>query len=352
MALFSQKLFLYLKRNSLEIYTEKSQGAIAQLDFPLNIVKDEEIIDKTKFQQLIASFLAKLSLKEKEVQIILSDELIYQKTVPVSDEKTQNKQLQLFLAEIPFKPEEITQITTQSQNKVIFYATNKELFKLIGLELAKIGKKLVFVSAASAIGIAPETTTLTGQDLKKIAANHNIIEKSDFLSASQSSPEDNSESIKKRFQVKIRYFLVLTVVVIIIIIVVIGFLALKKPAPVTYIPPNPPEATSTATFEPSPSEVPTLTKDQIKIQILNGTTLQGQAGLVQTKLENIGYSGIQTGKAQTPDHVITQVDISKNVSDQNRQEIESTLKNLFAEIKTDIKDLQDFEVIITTGKQK
>src|SRR3989344_9392912 len=156
MALFSQKLFLYLKRNSLEIYTEKSQGTIVQLDFPLDIVKDEEIIDKTKFQQLIASFLAKLSLKEKGVQIILSDELIYQKTVPVSDDETQNKQLQLFLAEIPLKPEEIAQISTQSQNKVIFYATSKELFRLIGLELAKIGKKLVFVSAASAIGIAPE----------------------------------------------------------------------------------------------------------------------------------------------------------------------------------------------------
>ena len=94
-------IIIYLKRNSLEVYTQKTQGVQARLDFPPNYEKDQEIIDIEKFEQLISNFLSKLSLEGKKVIIVISSENLFEKTIPLSDRTKEETAAKKFFEEIP-----------------------------------------------------------------------------------------------------------------------------------------------------------------------------------------------------------------------------------------------------------
>ena len=103
---------------------------------------------------------------------------------------------------------------------------------------------------------------------------------------------------------------------------------------------------------PSPSPEQEVSRDELTIQVLNGTGEGGQASLVKGSLENIGFTNIETGNAASQDFVVTTVDFSQKVPVETRQEIVTELEKTFAEIKMNVDTNQSFDVIITTGKQK
>src|SRR3990167_8781050 len=62
------------------------------------------------------------------------------------------------------------------------------------------------------------------------------------------------------------------------------------------------DVTPTAFINEEPTLMPTPTlmevdKSEVKIQVLNGTGIAGGAGILKTKLEGLGFSGIEVGNA-------------------------------------------------------
>ncbi len=152
------------------------------------------------------------------------------------------------------------------------------------------------------------------------------------------------------------------VIVFIVIIVVIAFLVFKgaqapstdngaSPSPETsQLTNNQPVATPAPTPSPSPSSV---SKDQIKIQILNGTGIPGEAAYLQNQLKPLGYTNITAGNADSTTNTTTQVIFASGVSQTVMTEITTQLKSIYQTVQSDTsRSLTSTDVQITTGLRK
>ena len=83
--MFNKKVILYLKRDSVELYIENIEGPKNRLSFPPEILKYEEILDEAKFESTIASFLQKEIAPNQKVTILLSPDILFQKTISSPD---------------------------------------------------------------------------------------------------------------------------------------------------------------------------------------------------------------------------------------------------------------------------
>jgi hypothetical protein len=85
------------------------------------------------------------------------------------------------------------------------------------------------------------------------------------------------------------------------------------------------------TEAPSPTPM-TVSKDQLKVQVLNGTGIPGEAGLLQKAMQDLGFTSIDTGNADTKDYTKTEVSYSSNVSDDVRAEVSAKLQSMYTTV--------------------
>ncbi len=87
-----------------------------------------------------------------------------------------------------------------------------------------------------------------------------------------------------------------------------------------------PSATVEPTIEPTPTASPSssLKREQIKLQVLNGSGISGFAGKAKTYLEGLGYKDVMTGNAKTSDFTNTVISVK------------DSKKELLETIKTDL----------------
>ena len=100
--MFNKNVILFLKRDSLELYIADSDGPKNRLLFPPEIIKYEEILDEAKFESLIASFLGHEIAPNQKVTILLSPDILFQKTISSPDKTIQESEVKKITDEIPF----------------------------------------------------------------------------------------------------------------------------------------------------------------------------------------------------------------------------------------------------------
>lgn len=103
---------------------------------------------------------------------------------------------------------------------------------------------------------------------------------------------------------------------------------------------------------PTPEPPETVNKQEIKIQVLNGTGLSGAAGSLKGQLEKAGYTDIKVGNAGSQDFSTTEVVFSTRTPASVRDEIMKLLQGLYNEVETSDASQSDSDVIITTGYPK
>jgi hypothetical protein len=148
----------------------------------------------------------------------------------------------------------------------------------------------------------------------------------------------------------------LMIVVIVIIALAIGFFFLRRSEQnqsENELTPTPTEA-----FEELPIEEPspTVNKNELKIQILNGTGKPGQAAQALTLLKDADFndSNITTGNAKNYSTQPTTIKIKKGL-DSYATEIKNQLQKNFDEVKIDsnyLDAIEDYDIVITTGGKK
>lgn len=109
------------------------------------------------------------------------------------------------------------------------------------------------------------------------------------------------------------------------------------------------------TSKPTKTATPTpeLNKDDLKIQILNGTGTEGEATKVADLLKDAGFTNIETDNADSYDNTTTIIS-AKSGALEFAEEMKEALSEDFDSITVDedLDEDSDFDVVITTGREK
>lgn len=130
----------------------------------------------------------------------------------------------------------------------------------------------------------------------------------------------------------------------------------KKTSATSEITPTPTEEMAATTPEVSPVEELTPTpgkKAELKIQILNGGGVKGEAARAAQLLDKTGFKNIKTGNADRFDYEKTEISI-KEGQKEFLQEITEALSENYT-VSSDAKTLEEketYDVVIIIGKNK
>lgn len=104
------------------------------------------------------------------------------------------------------------------------------------------------------------------------------------------------------------------------------------------------------TTAPTPTKSPEpVKKDDVSIEIQNGTGITGEAKLLQDKLKALGYSDITVGNASSTDNTDTTVTFVKTLSQAVQDEIKKELESFYKKVVVKTVTTQKADVLIVTG---
>ncbi|KKQ66809.1 MAG: hypothetical protein US86_C0003G0052 [Candidatus Daviesbacteria bacterium GW2011_GWA2_38_24] len=122
-----------------------------------------------------------------------------------------------------------------------------------------------------------------------------------------------------------------------------------KPQP-TEVVQQPAVQTETQTENPEES---TISKDILKIQILNGTGKVGLAAELKGQLTSAGYQSFEVGNSEEPQKVDTEMRVKENLPQIVRDDIVQLLEETFENIAITFQSADTgFDIVIVTGKLK
>lgn len=196
LGIFGQKkLVIFLKRNRLELYGSK--GLISQLEFPQDIERYQEIINREKFDNLLSTFFTNQIIKRGQIVILLSEEITFQKTLDTSLDP--QVEFQKFVATVPFDPGNLIAKQIAFQNQTYFVGTNKTVYEAL-VTVLKTGKNTVRYVVPSII-FDNIGQSINPAEVAKIFSNQNILKAANLLEAKagQNLPvKTRIENIRKK----------------------------------------------------------------------------------------------------------------------------------------------------------
>lgn len=340
---------IYIKKNSLTFYTGDEEK---NLELPVDIATDSDIINPQKYEKLVEDFIITEKIKKQQFILVLSEEIVFQKSVPPEDIKIADERLADFVSMIPLEGEKLVKKSVQVEGSIQLFAVNKHLFE----KIIEILEKLRFeVVAVVPLSLFSSDNDFSKDTIKNIYKENELLKKANFLS--DDSTHGNAGQSKMAFVV---------ILFLIIVVLIMGtflasayfklplpFLPLEREAKLTKtaLKGSPaPIGTESATLKDS-TQSATLEKEKLKITVLNGTGIAGQASKIKDLLIEIGLSKIETGNAEGANAEETVVVFLPTVANSVREEIISVLKEQFATVSAQEEDVASgTDILITTGK--
>ena len=360
MALFRKPLILYVGSDFLEVFETNSNNQ-QKLTFSPASIQHSEIVDKNKFIEELGKFIEGLHLRGGKGIIVLSQELVYASDIDITG-KNEKDESEKFLTSLPLLKSNIAAITLRNKNKLRIIAANRKLYEGV-IDTLKINNIEVF--SVVPVSVFPNRTSdqeFTVKDAKKITGQKKILQRYNFLQSKDNSQDDKNsvqidpiiEGEEKKSMRKQYIFLALS---LLLLAGAAGFFLLwsetianpwfKKPQslhpkPTTAVVPS-------ITSQPSPTEESLTDKSAIKIQILNGSGVEGQAGKLSNLLQEIGYNNIITGNTDDLEQRTTII-YNKLLPKDFLLGITEAIKNDFPDpTLQEASQSAEYDVVITTG---
>lgn len=354
MFIFNIPLVCYVSSTALELYLNEN---LQKFLFPPEVIQYYEIVDKEKFQKTLLDFLDQINFKKGKGVIVLSSELVFTSEITTSDKSVEDP-INHFFSSVPLTRDTIARLTIEDKDKTRVYATNKSLYEIVLTTFNQKGIVIDSVVPINAFETVSENQELSIDDIRKKINNTKITRKYNFLQTKQqeaiNSPDKGEKSaahtnITKQYIMLIFSFLLLAGALLYLLLRFNPWF--KKDTHVV------PKSTFLPTHTPSPTTqlnptLKSLDKYAIKIQILNGSGIEGQAGKLNLLLENYGYKDITTGNAKALEKKTT-ILYSKQISSTILKDVQNVLKNDFTDVIVEkATQSAEFDIIITTGSDK
>lgn len=353
---FHKPLICYLGSTYLEVYKENDRQTFT---FPSDLVCYSEYIDEDRFGIALSQFFDQFDLRRSQGVIFLAPELVFLGETGVTSKRSLSD-IEQFLSSVPLRRIDISAITIRKDSKKIIYATNSKLYESVVNIFKKHHVDIYSVVPASLFLNTTVGHSPTIQDLRSKMRDKRGFAPFDFLQnkhvenakyeTGRSEPEETPEA---KTNMRKQY-------------VLLGMSLLFLAGAILYLLfwtelVSNPWRQKTPSVEPLPlakpitpsQPTPTITiydKSSVKIQILNGSGIEGQAGELSSILQKSGYKDIQTGNTPVTERGSTLI-YSALLPADALKEMVTLLENDLSKIETQATgETQEFDVIITTGR--
>ncbi len=352
---------LYLKRTGFDYYPTGTTS-INSHEFDLNSVRDLELMNSENLYAELKTFIETNALKASSGIIVLSADVYFQKELDVTlTPELQAAEMDAFIDTIPFNT--VASKVFDIDKKKILFGANKDVLEIIMIAFSKVN--ILFPSAIPDVIADPafaNVHTLSEELAKSISKKADTLTTKgiaivqEFFS-STSTEEEPTKNPKKSN----RLFLLIGMFAMLIGVLVIVLLLNKNNTenerlknavaptsalqPITQLPTASPSASITAT----PKIIEKKDVENLKVQILNGSRIAGQADIIRRDLLTIGFKTIQTGNAGSVEAANTLIVFSKNVPSAVQQKVIDEIERI-TNTTVSPRESSDttFDVIITT----
>ena len=111
-------------------------------------------------------------------------------------------------------------------------------------------------------------------------------------------------------------------------------------------------STPESVTSPTPKPKSTIKREEVKIQVLNGSGTSGLAGKAKTYLESLGYKDVAVGNAASSDFAETEIQIKDSIKDFLDTITTDLSKNYQVASETTVLSASSkYDLIITLGKK-
>jgi len=363
MILFRKPLVCYLGGNFLEIFETNSNNQ-QKLSFSPESIQHSEIVGEKKYSEELEKFIEGLKLKEGKGILLLSAELVYANDIDITG-KNEKDETEKFLAAVPLLRSSIAVISLHNKNKLRIVAANRKLYEEVVEMLKKNNVEIFSVAPVSVFANRINNEELTVKEAKKITGEKKTFQRYNFLEDKQQLQTDkesvqNDQIPEGEEKKSVKKQVILLFLSLFLLTGTAGYYLLwsgtipnswfKKtesslnPKPTTAV------ITPSTTSQPSPTAKPLTNKSTIKIQILNGSGVEGQAGKLSNLLKEVGYKNITTGNTDNLNQRTTIV-YNKLIPEDILADITSAIENDFPDpTLQEASQSAEFDILITTGE--
>lgn len=375
----SKRAIIYLDRNSFNFYFEGYPN-ILKLDLPLDVVKDQEILNKEKLDSLIKEFIKTNKIQRCNLIIILSKNILFIKNLTKTNEKELITEIDDYIEIVPF--EKTTAKTFKIEKNYITVAVNYDLVEFIKIVFEQLGfivycavPDFIFEKFDKEAGKADLDTKLVKLILKKIdtVKIYNLLTNQKNVNDNTRTKQENeeNENLQKEHKNKKLFSLL---VVFLLLLSILGFVikkSLNTPAktllnnqninptikPTIIINSEYNAATSAAilakTSTPKNKLSENIQRDEINIQIVYDFKSLKEAKMLQEQLTEEDFPNIEIAKS-TSNPSKTLLIVSQKVSSEIKEIIFKEIKKIFPEVaiqeNNEIESESGFEATIILGR--
>ena len=340
-------VILYLTPTELHIYSSTKEDT-ESVTFATPIISGAAPVTLAVYKQELSDFLIKTEAKNTRALLILgvgtylSQELVLEKQIKETEASN------AFFKTVPYDNEKTAKKTLKSGKELIFLAAHKDIYEPI-IQVCLENDITISSVIPSSIFNGLNQPTLTPDQVKIILHHtHQLQHMGNLLD--ENPPDTLSPAMAGR-GINKKWFIIIPVIILLLGGTVFAIQKIKTlPVPALFASPTP-TPTPTAIPTPTPTPIPITDKEAMKLQVLNGSGVVGQAGVVKQALEKAGFKDIKTDNAPSYDNSQTTVAYKPGVSEKIREETVTTLKKILSNVEEkEDKSLSTYDMVITTAK--
>ena len=142
-------VILYVRRDNIIIAGKHITPA--RLNFPSTVIRNMELINRSKCVAGCEQFFAEHGLKGKRVLIVLDQSIVFHKSVELSKDDKPAAISSAFIQVMPFEAGKRACLQRRQGTKFDLYATNADLYRVLvdALKACKAGKVLAITPSSA-----------------------------------------------------------------------------------------------------------------------------------------------------------------------------------------------------------
>lgn len=358
-----------------------------EVPFHSNALKHLEVVSRDEVIKTLVEAFKGAGLGKQMAVIVLSDQIVFEKLVSEKNSADPQKEIARFYADVPLDEAHIAKKIMPLKGAVLALAANRELYRLVVEVAHEFEWKIKAVIPMTPFSKVAEDAQLTPDQVNQILDAKDIFKEDDFLiesvlavqmpeksdkgqgtrdkEAEEKREEDAEEDEKKGSNP-----VVTTVIALLLLSLIAVSLFFFKVIPIPNIPYINPASTPAASTFPEASEsaqaVPTestasantqeasvaaqLNRAEVRIHVLNGSGISGQAAKVKEKLAEIGYESVITGNIESSEASGSSIVYSEKLESPVKEEINKLMDSLVEGITKADEGINEFNAVITLGK--